>query len=60
MYKLKSDGIEDDAREKKHDDLGVKRRGVPRSSIVRATRIYRLSSIEFSNGFSSLGDRHKP
>lgn len=26
MYKVKRDGIDDDAREKKHDDLGVKRR----------------------------------
>jgi hypothetical protein len=35
MYELKCDGIENDAREKKHDDLGVKRRGVPRWGIAR-------------------------
>jgi hypothetical protein len=32
MYKAKRDGIDDDAREKKHDDLGVKRRRVLRGA----------------------------
>ena len=40
MYKLKSDGIEDDGREKKHDKAEGEEEGVARGAIVSSTRIH--------------------
>jgi hypothetical protein len=44
MYKLESDDIEDDGRERKHDELRAKRRE-SQGGIASLTRIYSLSSL---------------
>jgi hypothetical protein len=43
MYKLKSNDIEDDGRERKHDELRAKRRE-SQGGIASSTRIYSHSS----------------
>jgi len=39
MYKLKNDGVEDKARDEKHDDPSEEKRGTPGFNIARTTWI---------------------
>ena len=45
MYKLKNDGVEDNAREEKHAEPREEKRGTPGFNIARTTWIYTLDSI---------------
>lgn len=52
MHKLKSDGIEDDGREKEHDKLRAERRGVPRLPFASSTFLFVPG---LGSGFTTYG-----